>query len=159
MEQLIEDLLMLARQGSVIGETEPVQLGELLSRCWSNVEAEGADLTVRVTGTIRADESRLASVVENLLQNAVEHGGETVRITVGRLEGNDGFYLEDDGPGVPAERRDRIFESGHSTSADGTGLGLAIVERIVDAHGWRIDVTEGATGGTRFEITGVEFIE
>jgi PAS domain S-box-containing protein len=158
MDQLIENLLTLAGQGSVVGETEPVRLQELLSRCWSNVETDDADLRIRVNGTIRADEGRLASVVENLLQNAVEHSDKAVRITVGSVGENDGFYIEDDGPGIPEETRDRIFESGHSTSADGTGLGLAIVERIVDAHGWRIDVTEGVRGGARFEIRGVEFV-
>jgi signal transduction histidine kinase len=159
MEQLIEDLLTLAREGSVVGETEPVSLGELLSRCWSNVEADVADLTVQVDGTIRADRSRLASVLENLFQNAVKHGGESVHVTVGSTEGGDGFYVADDGPGIPEDVTDQIFRGGYSGEEDATGLGLAIVERIVDAHGWTIDVTESQTGGARFEITGVEFVE
>ncbi|MFB6227427.1 MAG: PAS domain S-box protein [Halobacteriales archaeon] len=158
MEQLIGDLLTLARQGATVGETEPVPLRQLLSGCWTNVESGRARLIVEVDGTIRADRSRLTSVVENLFRNAVEHGGEEVRITVGRLEGDDGIYVADDGPGISEDAPGRVFESGYSTTADGTGFGLAIVERIVDAHGWDIEVTDGASGGARFEITGVEFV-
>jgi len=78
-----------------------------------------------------------------------------VMVTVGVL--TDGFYVEDDGPGIPPDRRDRVFDSGYTSAEDGTGLGLNIVERIVEAHGWEIAVTEGHDGGARFEITGVEF--
>jgi signal transduction histidine kinase len=62
----------------------------------------------------------------------------------------------DDGPGIPAEERDRVFENGYSTSDEGTGFGLSIVEGIVRAHDWEISVTESETGGARFEITGLD---
>ena len=78
-----------------------------------------------------------------------------VTVTVGTLA--DGFYVEDDGPGIPPDRHNRVFDSGYTSAEDGTGLGLNIVKRIVDAHGWEIAVTEGCDGGARFEITGVEF--
>jgi PAS domain S-box-containing protein len=78
-----------------------------------------------------------------------------VTVTVGTLA--DGFYVEDDGPGIPPGRRNRVFDSGYTSAEGGTGLGLNIVKRIVDAHGWEIVVTEGSDGGARFEITGVEF--
>jgi PAS domain S-box-containing protein len=89
--------------------------------------------------------------------DAVEHGSGSVTVIVGDLD--DGFYVEDDGPGVPAEERERVFDSGYSTSENGTGFGLAIVERIVEAHGWTIDLAESDDGGARFEIRGVEFAE
>jgi len=79
--------------------------------------------------------------------------GLTVR--VGHLEG--GFYVEDDGPGIPPDRREAVFEPGHSTAPDGTGFGLNIVERIAEAHGWTVTVTESPEGGARFEFGGVEF--
>jgi signal transduction histidine kinase len=79
-----------------------------------------------------------------------EERGSTVTIIVGAGEG--GFYVADDGPGIPAGKRDVVFEPGYSTRADGTGLGLAIVERIVTAHGWDLTLTTGAAGGVRFEI-------
>jgi len=69
----------------------------------------------------------------------------------------DGFYVEDDGPGIPEENRTDIFDAGYSTAEEGTGLGLSIVKRVAEAHGWDITVTESEVGGGRFEITGVEF--
>jgi hypothetical protein len=74
----------------------------------------------------------------------------TVTITVGAVA--DGFYVADDGPGIPPERRDLVFEPGYSTREGGTGLGLAIVDRIVAAHGWELTLTAADDGGVRFEI-------
>jgi signal transduction histidine kinase len=93
-------------------------------------------------------------LLENLLGNALRHGGADVTVAVGSLD--DGFYVADDGPGIPEADRDAVFDSGYSTAAEGTGVGLAIVQQVVDAHDWSISVTESETGGTRFEITGVE---
>jgi PAS domain S-box-containing protein len=90
-------------------------------------------------------------------EDATGHSGETVTITVESWA--DGFAVADDGPGIPEDRRERIFETGYSTSDSGTGFGLRIVEQIVDAHGWEIRATESASGGARFEITGVEFVD
>jgi signal transduction histidine kinase len=75
-------------------------------------------------------------------------------VRVGDL--GDGFYVADDGTGLPAGERGRLFEAGYSTADDRAGFGLAIVERIVDAHGWDVDVTDADGGGARFEITGVD---
>ena len=84
----------------------------------------------------------------------MEHGGETVEITVGDLE--DGFYVADDGPGIPEADREKVFESGFSTSEKGTGFGLAIVKEIATGHGWEIRAAESDDGGARFEIHGVD---
>ena len=85
--------------------------------------------------------------------------GSGVTITIGELDDGTGFYVEDDGPGIPEADRERIFEGGYSTSDSGTGFGLRIVERIADAHGWRVRATEGTEGGARFEFSGVDFEE
>ena len=79
-----------------------------------------------------------------------------VTLTVGDLPRETGFYVEDDGQGIPAEKRDAVFETGYSMAASGTGLGLAIVERIAQNHGWTVTVTESDTGGARFEFRDVE---
>lgn len=67
--------------------------------------------------------------------------------------------MEGDGPGIPEEMRENVFEAGDSGSPDGTGVGLRIVKRIAEAHGWKITVTDSDAGGERFEITGVEFTD
>lgn len=155
MNTLIDDLLVLARMGQVIDETEAVPLASLVEQCWQGVAVTDATLQLEVDPTyeIVADRSRLRQVLENVIRNACDHGGDGITVTVGPLEG--GFYIEDTGPGIPADERDRVFESGYSTMSDGTGFGLAIVSEIVEAHGWAIGVTDSDTGGARFEITGV----
>ena len=72
-------------------------------------------------------------------------------MTVGTLPTAPGFYIEDDGPGIPVDRREDLLAFGVSTGS-GSGYGLAIVRTIVDAHGWSLTVTDSETGGARFEI-------
>ena len=154
MEALIEDLLRLAREGERVEEPGVVELDEVVKRCWTHVETREASLRVDAAGTVEADRGQLEQLLENLVRNAVEHGGPAVTVTVGPLD--DGFFVEDDGPGIPADERDAVFEPGHSTAAGGTGFGLSIVDQTVEAHGWSVDVAESAAGGARFEITGVD---
>lgn len=155
MEELIEDVLTLARAGESISDTETVELTALVQECPQTVEMASASLVTDREVPVQADETRLRQLLENLLRNAVEHGGDRVTVTVGSLD--KGFYLEDDGPGIPKDDRDEVFEAGYSTNQEGTGVGLSIVKQVVEAHGWEICVTESETGGARFEITGVEF--
>lgn len=154
MEALIDDLLSLARQGKVVSEYETVHLPGLVEAGWSNVETGNATFDDETERAILADESRLLQAIENLFSNAVEHGGRSV--TVGEFEA--GFYVADDGQGIPEPERESIFQSGYSTSDQGTGFGLRIVKEIVEAHGWEISVTERPDGGVRFEISGVGFV-
>lgn len=155
MEQIIEETLELARSGQTIDEPGPVSLAELAQLSWSNVPTDEATLKIETDTSIEADRDRLQHLLENLFRNAVEHGGgATVTVRIGALP--DGFYVEDDGPGIPKPDRQEIFDAGFSTSEDGIGFGLAIVSQIVSAHRWSIDVSESETGGARFEITGVD---
>lgn len=155
MEALIEDVLTLARQGQPIDEPELVDLRSIVNQCWDVVETADADLVVDDDLKFLADPERLQQLLENLVRNAIEHGGSTITIRVGTLGGDDGFFIADDGPGIPPDERGQVFESGYSTADDGTGFGLAIVMEIVDAHGWKINVTDADEGGARFEVTGV----
>ncbi|WP_226023324.1 sensor histidine kinase [Halomicrobium salinisoli] len=84
-------------------------------------------------------------------------GSDAVTVTVGPMDG--GFYVADDGPGIPESDRDAVFEAGFSTSDQGTGFGLNIVRSIADAHGWDVSVTESERGGARFEFTGVAVVD
>ncbi|MFB6301707.1 MAG: PAS domain S-box protein [Haloferacaceae archaeon] len=170
MEAIIEDTLTLARKGETVAETEPIAITDLADECWRTVETEGATLEVVDEFTIRGDRERLRHVLENLFRNGVEHGSTgsrqaaddsverddaDVTVRVGRIDTN-GIYVEDDGSGIPADKRERVFEPGYTSASEGTGFGLPIVKRIAEAHGWDVTVTEGAAGGARFEFTGVD---
>jgi PAS domain S-box-containing protein len=175
MQRMIDDLLTLARDGQRVGDVEPVSLDAIVDRAWGTVETGAAELVVEQSlGTVAADENRLPSLFENLFRNAVEHGstspasgarqdavdhgGREVTVRVGTIEtdATSGFYVEDDGPGIPADQRERVFDHGYTTADEGTGLGLVIVEGIAQAHGWEIDAAASREGGARFEITGVD---
>jgi signal transduction histidine kinase len=67
-----------------------------------------------------------------------------------------GFYVADDGTGIPAADRETVFEGGYTTSEEGTGTGLGIVRQLAEAHGWSVRVVDAASGGARFEFDGVE---
>lgn len=151
MESIIEDTLTLARQGETVGEMDSISLVELAGNCWAGVETAEATLKIDDEPKIRGDRDRLRHVFENLFRNAIEHGGEDVKVRIGRAE-EGCIYVEDDGPGIPADARDRVFEPGHTSVTDGTGLGLAIVRRIAEAHGWDVSVTDGRDGGARFNF-------
>ena len=153
-EQLIDNLLTLSQSGEKIDSLATVTLADAAEASWETVPTEGATLTVEAPGVIRADESRLRQLFENLFGNAVVHGGESVAVTVGRTE--TGFYVADDGPGIPADERERVFGAGYSTITDGTGFGLRIVAQIAKAHGWTVDIAESGDGGAQFEITGAD---
>ena len=154
MESLIDDLLTLAKHGDSRQAVSTVALEQVTASAWTLVEAPESTLSVPASGTVVADETRLQQLFENLFRNAVEHAGPGVTVTVGACEG--GFYVADDGPGIPAADRDSVFDMGFSTAREGTGFGLPIVQDVVQAHGWDVAVTESAAGGARFEITGVD---
>lgn len=153
MEDLIEQMLMLSREGESVADLEDVDLGGVLRLCWENVDTAEATLQIEDELIVQADPTRLAQVLENLMRNAIDHAGTEATITVGSLPDRPGFYFEDDGPGIPPDERDAIFRGGYTTEPDGNGLGLSIVRQIVRAHGWEITVTDGARDGARFEVT------
>jgi signal transduction histidine kinase len=158
MRTLIDDVLNLAREGNAIDETERVTIESVVEDAWETVETGEATLECTDgTMTLKTDPSRLRQSFENLFRNALEHGGPDVTVRVGTLD--DGFYVEDDGPGIPADEREEVFEAGVTSSTEGTGLGLAIVERVVEAHGWTVEATESTDGGARFEVRGVESLQ
>lgn len=152
MNDLISDLLELAQQGRVVEELEAVSLGELAEQCWRESATEDADLCVETDIRVRADPDRLRQLLDNLMRNAVEHGGNEVTVTLGALPNDAGFYVADDGPGISESDLPEVFEAGYSSTADGTGLGLSIVDEIAVAHGWTVQLTRSDHGGARFEI-------
>ncbi|MCJ0618243.1 PAS domain S-box protein [Haloarcula hispanica] len=156
MDTLIDDLLTLARDGASPASPVVVDLEQFVQTCWQNVDTKAATLRTDIDRPIRADESRLRQLFENLVRNAVEHGGDGVTVTVGELA--DGFYVADDGPGIPVADRGDVFDAGYSTAVEGTGFGLSIVKQVADAHGWAVRVGSRSDGGARFEFTDVDTV-
>ena len=152
MELLIEGLLTMAEQGQRVLEFEAVDLEAVAEAAWEQVRSSEADLRVGTT-TIEADPDRLRELLSNLFRNAIEHTGPDMTVRVGPLDFVPGFFVVDDGPGIPPEERERVPDRGFTTHEEGTGFGLAVVEQIADAHGWLVAVTEGTEGGARFEFS------
>lgn len=159
MDELIDDLLTLARTGEEIDTNETVLVKTVAEAAWENIERD--DATLRFESglkTIRGDPVRIQQLFENLFRNAIEHGAKSMPaeaplvVTIGPLEDTMGFYVEDTGTGIPNEYRESVFEHGFSTNTDGTGFGLSIVTTIADAHGWTSTLAKSETGGARFEF-------
>jgi PAS domain S-box-containing protein len=155
MDAIISDMLTMAQQGQRVAETEPVDLESTARAAWEMAGGDDATLDIADAPTIRADESRLQQLLENLFHNSTQHTESGVTVTVGTTAVVDtdddtsvvGLYVEDDGPGIPEDEREKVFESGYSTAEEGSGFGLAIVEQIAKAHGWEVEITD--PGGAR----------
>ncbi|WP_435175130.1 PAS domain S-box protein [Halorussus sp. AFM4] len=178
IEDMIDVMLVLTRGREAVGESGPLSLADAARDAWEDVTAAEATLTVDVDRVLEADETYVRHLFRNLFENAVQHGGPDVAVRVGALtegsgdaadgaspggSGSDGevvgFYVADDGAGIPPEGREQVFEAGFTTAADtgGTGLGLAFVEELAEVYGWSVDVTESESGGARFEFSDVAF--
>ena len=172
MEAMLDELLTLARQGDVVGDTERVDVDAAATLAWRHVETDDATLDVHADDlVVDADPNRLQELLENLFRNSIEHGStgsetssdeepvsasdggaDRLTVTVGSLADGTGFFVADDGVGIPEEDRDAVMEMGYSTATDGTGFGLGIVAEIARAHGWTVEVAASADDGARFEI-------
>lgn len=155
IEEITSGLETFARTGRTVTDLERVELGDVAEDCWDLVDAPEASLVIADSRVFLADERRLRQLFENLFSNAVEHGGSEVTVRVGALGDRAGFFVEDDGPGVPGDEREVVFEHGYSGAEGRSGFGLSIVKGIVDAHGWAIRVVDRDPSGARFEISGV----
>jgi two-component system, OmpR family, sensor kinase len=164
MERLVEELLALAQLDERAEmEVSQVDLPALLRELVA-ADASGVELGKLTERHVAGSPELLARVVRNLLANARRHAGESGRVVLSAMTtgGRVAIYVDDDGPGIPAAERERIFERFHRVdsargrASGGSGLGLAISREIVEAHGGRIWVEDSALGGARaaFELPG-----
>jgi len=153
IDSIIGDVLTLTRKGESVEETDRFELEEAAREAWRNIDSKDATLEIENSISIEGDRSRVLRAFENLFRNSIDHVGPEVTVTVGLTEV--GFYIEDDGPGIPDEEMDSIFEYGHTTSEDGTGLGLSIVKTIAEAHGWSVWIDGTSGRGARFVFSDV----
>ena len=157
IEDMVDVMLVLTRGQEAVDERSPIDLGGVARDAWGDVDAPDADLVTTVDDVIEADETYVQHLFRNLFENAVKHGGRDVTVTVGDLADGDGFYVADDGTGIPPEVRDAVFDEGYTTAADngGTGLGLAFVQKLAEVYDWDCCVTESEAGGARFEFRSI----
>jgi signal transduction histidine kinase len=163
LERLVRGMLLLAQvnERSLEATGRAVDLDDLMlaeARRLRDTMALTIDATGVAAARVHGDETLLGQVVRNLVDNAAQHASGRVTLTLG-VEGESAVLaVEDDGHGVPAVERDRIFErfvrldASRARASGGTGLGLAIVRETVQAHGGTVRVSDGALGGARFEV-------
>jgi signal transduction histidine kinase len=152
MEELIDELLMIARGDRQAVNIRTHQLQPIVEEAWSYTDAPEATLSVDdPLGEIRADETRLLQLFGNLFRNNIEHGGDDVTVDVGPLADNEGFYVADDGPGFSEKSRTEIEELRETDKISGLGIGLMSVIDVVEAHGWDLSVP-ATDQGARIEI-------
>ena len=154
IEDIIEVVLLVARGQEAVAPSSTVELAAVARQAWGDIDAPDATLEVVTDLTTAVDETYIRHLFRNLFENALEHGRSDVNVTVGDVP--TGFYVADDGTGIPADERERVFESGHTSAAsDGMGLGLTFVQKMADVYGWGCAVTESADGGAQFEFENV----
>jgi signal transduction histidine kinase len=164
LQRLAEDLLLVARGdagATVIGREQDVDLDDVVLRAARRVRA-GERVHVDLSGVgaaqVRGDPDLLARAVGNLADNAVRHAASTVWFSLSEADGSAVLAVADDGPGVPAEDRERIFErfarvdEARGSATGGTGLGLAIARDVAERHGGTL-VLEDGQPGARFVLT------
>ena len=166
---LIEDLLSISEleSGRVKLNLQQVELRPLVSKVLSELGSRASARQVRLVSSVpevsaRADAARLEQVLVNLVDNAIKYGraGGAVTVTAQHAEDQQiEVCVQDDGPGIPPESLDRIFErfyrvdKARSRDQGGTGLGLSIVKHIVQNHGGRVWVRSEVGQGSSFYFT------
>jgi signal transduction histidine kinase len=162
MRLLIEDLLLLARadEHSLVMRNEEVSLDELTESEAARVRRDGCTIHTAISpARLIGDPVAVSRVIRNLVDNAVRHAKSRVDIEVGSSDSNVILTVSDDGPGIPAADRARVFDrfvrldSDRARSGGGTGLGLAIVAEVVAAHGGTVEIDDRRGGGTTIVVT------
>ncbi|HET9672740.1 MAG TPA: HAMP domain-containing sensor histidine kinase [Actinomycetota bacterium] len=163
LQRLVEDLLLLDRidEGTLEIPTIPVDLDDLVLeeatrlRGTSQLRVDSSHVS---SGRVIGDRQQLERLVRNLTENAARHARTQVRLSLGEQDGHVLFAVEDDGAGIDALERDRIFDrfvrldEGRDRDSGGSGLGLAIVREVAEFHGGSVSVIDGTLGGTRIEV-------
>ncbi len=169
MSRMVEDLLLLARaEQPDFLHLHPVDVDDLLDDIVAKAEMLDGDTSVgrewsvveRPHAVVIADEQRLTQAMMNLCRNAAEHTPPGTRVTLGGAMSRDAvlLWVEDDGPGIPLEEQDRIFErfrrgGGGQRRSEGAGLGLAITRVIAEAHGGTLSLCSAPGEGARFTLS------
>jgi len=169
LDLLIQDLLTISALESerIKLNLQRVELRPLVEKVFSDLHAKAENKNVSLVNevlelTATADANRIDQVLANLVDNAIKYGRAEGRVTVGGKKLDDDkleMFVQDDGPGIPAESLDRVFErfyrvdKARSRDQGGTGLGLSIVKHIVQAHGGEVWLKSELGKGATFFFT------
>ncbi len=164
---LIEDLLTISRleSGCVALNCQELAFDKIVQRVFDDLHSRAEEKNVALQSSVAqlsmvwGDADRLQQVLFNLVENAVKYGHEKgqVNVALNYLKNGDAqVSVSDDGPGIPADSVERIFERfyrvdrARSRETGGTGLGLSIVKHIIQAHGGQVTVKSEVNKGTIF---------
>jgi len=153
VERAARAVRRLARDSQPPTELETVDVGGVAEETWQALDPEQATLSVELDEVTVADRGRLKDLYEALFENALNHAGPAVTVRIGSH--NDGFFVEDDGPGVDPAETERVLDVGYSSVGRAAGLGLPLVAHVADSFGWVTTVCEGTDGGFRVEFSGL----
>jgi signal transduction histidine kinase len=164
LQRMVEDLLDLARADSAhdLRRSEPVDLDDLVFREAENLKMDSGVL-IDVAGVsaaqVQGDPLQLTRAIRNLCDNARRHAKAKVTITLGERSGRAILTVGDDGPGIPPEQADSVFErfgrldGSRSRAGGGTGLGLAITREIIEAHDGTVHIDPDRRPGALFVVS------
>ena len=164
MQQLINELLELARMDEqdpniYVGEQQVLDLDDIVFTEVKALQTRKIRTDGVSAGQVRGNPGQLRQMLRNLLENAVRYARDEIRVGLETVHEHVILVVEDDGPGIPPQERERVFdrfgrvEESRSRNVGGTGLGLAVVQGIVQRHGGQITLGRAGIGGARFEIT------
>ncbi len=153
MERMIEAYLAFAR-GEGTEQAEPVDLSQMLEEVAAGARRAGALVTLNVAPglILKLRENAARRAITNLVDNASRHAGRVELAAAPAGARGVNVMVDDDGPGIPPERRESVFRPFESDAAGGTGLGLTIARDIVRAHGGEIVLEDSPLGGLRARI-------
>lgn len=146
MNGMISELLEFARSSDAVADVGQVSIKDMAEEAWTNIQSDESELVVDTELVVDADCGKLLNVFENLFRNSIEHNTAPVTATVGELESGNGFYIADNGQGLPESEELFSYQKDRQVR-----LGLLITQEIVEAHGWSIEQVS-CENGARFEV-------
>ena len=159
VEHMVRDMLMFAHGAQIDAETLHIGtlIDDLCVQLKPLIESVGASYRIDCSSNLKLVANRvgLVTALLNICTNAIENKGQQLQLDIKVIERKDCMLIDisDNGSGVPAELRERIFQPFFTTRSDGTGLGLSVVQSIVKAHRGSVTMGDSAMGGSTFSIT------
>lgn len=153
IDGIVDEVVKLTTQWSHETDPQTQWLSSVAREVWDDLATDAATLEVDADTRIHADLESVRFLLDILFENAVQHGGPAVTVSVGVVE--NGFYVADDGEGFATDDHDEVLAAGYASDSSGSGLGLFIARRVAETNGWELSATSSVDDGARFDVTGV----